>query len=243
VTAPHTLFAGGPPDEKLAVVGCGGKTTLIGLLARENQSRKALVMPTAKILPMRGAGVVLCATLNECLNHLPARGIQCLGVLNPATGKLEAPPPELWPQITRGYGLVLMEADGSRGLPMKGWRENEPVVPAFTTLTLGVLPVTALGLPIGTGSVHNLSQFLALTGGRAGESAQPRHLAAMAAAPGGMFKNRVGRAVLCINRVEDAHTLKAARLVAEAIQKNHPGAVDAIYAISAMQNEWRRLTP
>lgn len=228
------------PGETLAVVGCGGKTTLVGALARERGEGAVLVMPTTKILPMHG--IPLCSTLDACLAHQPQPGVQCLGVLNPDTGKLEAPPEAHWQQLAQGYGLVLMEADGSRGLPCKGWRDDEPVVPAFATRTLGVVTTAALGQPVGEDTVLNPDAFCHLTGLSLGDEITLDALADMVAAPGGMFKNRQGQAVLLVNRVEGMAQLKAAKALAQRIRVRHPKAVDLIYLGSAQDNQWVQIS-
>ena len=103
----------------IAVIGCGGKTSLIASLANEYRHKKVLVTPTTKMFPIEG--------------------IQCLGILNEASGKLEALKQEQLEAIIPQYDLVLLEADGSAGLPCKGWLADEPVVPAFCTHTIGVV--------------------------------------------------------------------------------------------------------
>lgn len=223
---------------RVAVAGCGGKTSLIGLLAQENAHSRVLVMPTTKIYPMRQADVVLCTSRKACLAHRPRAGIQCLGVLDEATGKLTAPPQADWAALVAGYDLVLMEADGSRGLPLKGWRKDEPVVPGFTTLRLGVLPIAALGLPATGETVCNLPAFHALTGLAPGGLVGPNELAAMA---GDMLRRGPGAAVLVLNQVESAAQLENAGLVAEAVRRRFPGLADAIVAGSVFDNCWQPL--
>lgn len=220
--------------DRLAVVGCGGKTTLVGSLSEAWAAKPVLVMPTTQIRPMQGEGMALCTTLEDCLTHLPATGIQCLGVLNPATGKLHAPPPEHWPQLTKGYHLVLMEADGSALRPCKGWAPHEPVVPDFTTKTIGLLPITAVGLPVNEENVWRPQLFSALTGLRAEAPVTLEGLAAMVAAPGGMFKNAKGEAILFINQVENEAQLATAIQLADAIRSRYPGIVNHFVAGSAL---------
>jgi probable selenium-dependent hydroxylase accessory protein YqeC len=46
--------------------------------------------------------------------------------------------------------VVLVEADGSAGLPVKIHRDDEPVWPARTSLAIVVMGLSALGRPVGT---------------------------------------------------------------------------------------------
>ncbi len=190
----------------VAVVGCGGKTTFIESLARAYCRKKVLVSPTTKILPEVGRGVTLCKTLTECKAHLPQNGIQCLGLYNDTNGKLEALPPELLAEIAPQYDMVLLEADGSRGLPCKGWRPNEPVIPPFCTHTVGIITLNALGKPADERYVLNLSEFLRLTGLPVGGIIHRQALEDMVCAEEGMFRNAVGRQCLFINQAEDEKT-------------------------------------
>ena len=101
----------------VAVVGCGGKTSLIELIAKQNYDKKVLVSATTKTFPMISDGVVLCDTLQSSLGHKPLKGIQCLGQFNERNGKLEALPEHILADMVFNYDIVRMEADGSRWLP------------------------------------------------------------------------------------------------------------------------------
>lgn len=229
------------PGEALAVVGCGGKTSLIGLLAQENSAQKVLLLPTTHIGLLRPGLALCCTTRAESLAHTPQPGVQCLAQWEPASGKLRALPEEDWPRLAQGYDLVLMEADGSRMLPCKGWHEGEPVVPAFATRTIGVVTTAALGRPVGEDTVHRPEAFRALTGLGKGDVITVAALAAMVAAPQGMFRHAVGRRLLLINQVESGPALQHARDLAAALCQNWPGALPRILAGSVRQNSWQEL--
>lgn len=217
------------PGEALAVVGAGGKTTVVNSLAEEHRNQRVLIMPTTKI----------CAPANVPLNPpRPLPGIQAAGRLDPETGKLTAPPAESLERLARGYDLVLMEADGSRGLPCKGWLENEPVVPEFASRTLGVVTTRALGLAADESRVLRLPEFLALTGLEAGAPITLEALAAMVCADDGMFKGSWGRRVLLINAAEEPGRMAQAEALAQTLQKRYPECIERIYAGSARQNRW-----
>lgn len=227
-------LAGG---EALAVVGCGGKTTLIESLARENPRKKVLIMPTTKIhLPPKGS--IVASSLAACLAHKPAAGVQYLGIKDEARGKLCAPPKEHWQTLAQGYDLVLTEADGSRGLPCKGWLETEPQIPAFTTHTIGVMVLGAAGLLANEQNVLHLPQFCALTGLKENEAITLEALADMVCGKGGMFKNTAGEKILCINRAESEEELGRARQFAKALRNRHSDKAPRIFAGSCAQNLW-----
>ncbi|MFV0413629.1 MAG: selenium cofactor biosynthesis protein YqeC [Oscillospiraceae bacterium] len=229
------------PGEKAAVVGCGGKTSVIELLAQQNSAGSVLVAPTTKIrLPGR-EGAVVCTTADACLAHTPRAGIQYAGLANPATQKLEAlPPAALAKVVEKGYGLTLLEADGSRGLPCKGWLATEPVVPPFVTRTVGVVTVWALGRPATEETVCRLPHFLALTGLAEGQPITLAALAAMVGAPGGMFKNRRGAACLIVNQLENEESRRRAALLLALVEQTYPGAIECCLFGSVRKNRWSR---
>ncbi len=188
------------PGDKVAVVGCGGKTSVIRLLARENGHRPVLIAPTTRM------AVAECAALP---------GVRYLGdvVGEKLVGKPDA---EILAACV-GCGLSLMEVDGSKRLPLKAWAAHEPVIPSFTTITLGVLPARSLGLPATEKNVHRLQPFLALTGLAEGDPVEECALCRLVMAPGGMFAKAVGRQVLLINQADDGSSMANARRIAQAI--------------------------
>ena len=118
-----------------------------------------------------------------------------------------------------------MEGDGSRGLPLKAWAEDEPVVPPFTDLTIGMLPPGFLGKPITENIIHRFQLFLALTGTVPGEDLKPEHIVRLitgAEKTGslplpGLFAKARGKKLLFFNQVEDDCALKQARELTESL--------------------------
>jgi probable selenium-dependent hydroxylase accessory protein YqeC len=120
-----------------SVVGSGGKTTLLAALARELGGTVALTT-TTHIRPFPGV---------ETFARAPfAPRVGCVGA--PADdGKLAAPAqsPE---EIASYCRYVLVEADGSRGLPLKAHAAWEPVIPAGSTQTILVVGASGFGHPV-----------------------------------------------------------------------------------------------
>jgi probable selenium-dependent hydroxylase accessory protein YqeC len=150
----------------------------------------------------------------------PGGGISLAGSVNPGTGKLEALPPGLLAAMVPGYDLVLLEGDGSRGLPLKGWAEHEPVVPPYTTLSVGVIPISPLGEKVSEATVFRLPQFTRLTGAGEGDTIRAAHLAALITGNGrgrGLFYAARGEKLLFINQVEGGPRREAARNLAASL--------------------------
>lgn len=202
-----------------AVIGCGGKTSLIQALAGENQHRAVLIAPTTQMYPMEGS----------------------VGVYHAGTGKLGALPEEVLRGMVRHYPLTLLEADGSRGLPCKGWREDEPVVPPYCTHTIGVVTLRALGRAADESTCLRLPLFLRLTGLRTGEPITLEALTRMVCAPEGMFRRRAGKCFLLVNQVEDAPGEALAEQWLRGIREAYPGMFAGLCYGSVHQKRWQQL--
>lgn len=223
----------------VAVVGCGGKTTFAEVVAREYPCKKVLISPTAKIKPMRDADVTLCTTLSDCLVHTPETGIQCLGLRQGE--KLSSLPPDVLAEIVPGYDLVLLEADGSRGLPCKGWLQTEPVIPPYCTHTVGIVTFGALGRPADEHTVLRLQEFLTLTGLKKNAPIHALALRDMVCAADGMFKNAAGETSIFINRIEtDSDAQKAEAWLWET-GRSYPGRFSHLAYGSAQTNSWKEV--
>lgn len=230
-----------PNGSVAAVIGCGGKTAFIELMARSLSDKKVLVTPTTKIFPMRKDNVILCETLQQCEQHKPGPGIQCLGLLNATSGKLEALPEHTLSGMIPRYDITLMEADGSRGLPCKGYLANEPVIPRFCTHTIGIVTMNALGKAAAHAVVHRLPEFLALTGLREGEAITAQTLEAMVCAPGGMFKNAAGQQFLLVNQTEDDASAHAALSFLQTIKTKFPQRFAKLLYGSVRHDAWQEV--
>jgi len=222
----------------VSVVGCGGKTSLIELLAIQNKEKKVLVSTTTKTFPMISDEVILCDTLKSSIAHQPQPGIQCFGQYNERNKKLEALPENILVDMIPHYDLVLMEADGSRWLPCKGWRDHEPVVHYFSTHTVGVVTLNALGKPANKEIVHHLPEFLSLTGLAEGDIISEQALTDMVCLPGGMFKGCVGKMYLVLNRVKDEKTACIAKHFLEKIEVKYPKRFKKLIYGSVHKNVW-----
>jgi probable selenium-dependent hydroxylase accessory protein YqeC len=166
-------------------------------------------------------------------------GVETAGILNRATGKLESLPPEELERTAALYDLVLIEGDGSRGLPLKAWIPGEPVVPPFTTFTAGVIPLRPLGEEVSERLIHRLPEFLKLTGARPGEPLVPEHLVRVITggqdAPG-LFAAARGKKILFFNQIEDDAALLKAGEICALLPEAFRSSLFAVVAGSALRD-------
>ena len=194
------------PGDVVSLIGCGGKTSLLHRLAVENRHLRVLFSTTTRILPPP-EDVMDCFVDSS---DAPLRaGINVVGI--PDGRKLAGVAPDILHALFPPDGFTLLESDGSRGLPLKGWAEYEPVIDAMTTVTLGVCTLWPVGEVFSERVVHRPERFARLTGAVPGEAVTLKHVAAMA---GGMFAEAAGRRILFVNQVESPRAELDARRLA-----------------------------
>ena len=137
-----------------AIIGSGGKTTLLYLLARE-LSRTCRVIVTTSTHIQRPEGLPYCETVTA-VSGLTVVGTPC------ESGKLAAPR-QSFAALAALADYVLVEADGSRCLPLKAHAPHEPVLPENTAQVITVVGASGLNRPIAE-VVHRPERFTALTG-------------------------------------------------------------------------------
>jgi probable selenium-dependent hydroxylase accessory protein YqeC len=237
----------------LTVIGSGGKTSLIWHLTQHlrggckntDDRRKILVTPTTKMLVPPAADGLYDSYCNGTPEPargewIAAPGVTLAGIFNEETGKLESLPPETLERIIPVYDLVLIEGDGSRGLPLKGWAAHEPAVPPFTTITVGMLPLWPLGMPVSETIVHRLPLFSLLSGAKEGDILKPEHLARVITGTPearGLFTAARGRRVLFLNQVEDEAGLEQARELISLLPEGFRAGLGGIIAGSVRQDK------
>jgi probable selenium-dependent hydroxylase accessory protein YqeC len=225
----------------VAVTGCGGKTSLIELIADGLRDKKVLISTTTKIFPPKMKDIMLCETIKQCGEHEPRTGVQCMGLLNRASGKLEALPDALLAELVPRYDIALLEADGSRGLLCKGWLADEPAVPPYCTHTVGLVTMGALGRPAAETLVHRMPEFTALTGVGEGGIITAQALEVMVCAPNGMFKNSAGRLYVIVNQVEYGASANTAKSFLRTIKEKYPNRFRKLLFGSVRQDAWQEV--
>jgi molybdenum cofactor cytidylyltransferase len=104
--------------------------------------------------------------------------------------KLEGVPPEIADRIARAglADVIIVEADGSRRLPLKAPAAHEPVVPASTTILAPLVGLDILGRPLDATRVHRPELVAALARTAVGAAITPELIARVLVHPQGGAK-------------------------------------------------------
>lgn len=210
------------PGERgvIAFVGAGGKTSALFRLCLEleGSGRSVLATTTTHIMdPRLEPGRPECSVLLRPGMETPFEG----GSLPEPTpgltvllsreaepgGKMKGIHPSWIPQLRSAWDLILVEADGSRRLPLKAPAPHEPVIPPGADLVVGVVGLECLGRPMDARTVHRPERFETITGCAQGAAIRFDALAALVLHPQGLFKDAPGRRAVLFNKADKAFYL------------------------------------
>lgn len=215
-----------------SIVGAGGKTTLMFSLAEElRQKSKVLVTTTTKIyVPPKYQYDYIAKSKDEFdyYNKLNCKGIYVYGNDVNSNNKLIGLDCRLLEEQLSYFDYVLIESDGSREKPIKGWADYEPVISNKTNNTIGIFSIENIGRKINENNVHRLEQFMNITDSCKGDTINIDHITKLIFHSKGLFKNAVGHKVLFINKVETEDDIVLTRKLINNIHKNNHGYIDSI---------------
>ena len=166
--------ASSPPY--IAFIGSGGKTTAMFQLARQLPS--PVIITATSHLGTWQLGLAdqhIVASNPDPIEKLE-HGLKGVILI---TGEVAADRTKPigndlmnWLHQFCGYHSIplLVEADGSRGKPLKGWADHEPPIPDFVNLVVQVVGLTGLGKPLRAEYVQRPEIFSKLSGLGIGES-------------------------------------------------------------------------
>lgn len=200
-----------------SVIGGGGKTTLLSVLARELACGGATVAlaTSTHFLPFEG----MPALSGPDEWDAAASPIACFA--SPTEeGKLTVPACGI-PALAEAADYVLVEADGSKRLPLKAHADWEPAVPAGSARCVLVLGGSGFGRPVRE-AVHRPELFCGLMGCEGDADATPELVAAAIAAE--TASGRIAPDVVVVNQAEGPRVADAARAFARALRTHGVGA-------------------
>lgn len=196
----------GRAGELVAVVGGGGKSSLMFALGRALPGRVVMTTTTRIFAAQTNQAPTFCSLAEEDWERHLGRFESSLLVIGRVEGERAVGVPRELPAeiLARSdVDFVVAEADGSRMLPVKAPANHEPVIPDGTSLLVVVVGIDALSGPI-RDVAHRPELVASLTGGTPDDLLTPESLATLLTASEGGLKNAPEnvRIAVLINKVE-----------------------------------------
>ena len=187
-----------------AVIGGGGKTTLLRTLGEDLAGHHTVLLcTTTKILPFPD---LPCARTEAELDQLRrSHRLLCAGTDVPGTGKLTVPETPM-AVLAERFDYVLVEADGAARRPLKAHAPHEPVIPPEADRTICVVGASGFERPISE-AAHRPERYACLAGVPETAEATPETEAAVLRAEG-------MHTMIYVNQVETLWELADARALA-----------------------------
>lgn len=218
------------PREVISLVGGGGKTTLMFALAKElaREGKKVLVTTTTKIYEPSGheaPRVLLCEDperlIREAEKEWGGHPWLVLAKKRTEERKLLGIEPDLIRRLSAIADYVIVEADGSKGRPIKVHGEAEPVVPDCTTLFIVLIGADGISKPFSPDWVFRYEKAKEVLDIGDGEEMTPEVLIDLFFHKGGLLKGKPpqARTVVFINKVDGPSRLSLARGLSQLLEK------------------------
>lgn len=207
----------------LSFIGGGGKTSTIFRMAKElagldeaGKHLRILVTTTTKMqIPDEGC-VLLSPSVKKAVNSLETEPYVVAGRPNPP--KMSGLEPRILSAIMEHADVVLIEADGARGLPLKAPAEHEPVLVPQTTKVVAVMGLDCLGEELGK-VCHRPESVARILQTDWGHRITPQDAAVLLTSPEGQQKDLTERLLrgfyVILNKADDRKRLEEALLVAD----------------------------
>jgi molybdenum cofactor cytidylyltransferase len=150
-------------SELVALVGGGGKSTLLFALGNElaAMGKRVILTTTTKMgRDQADSAATVCWSADvDCAEAALDQQSPVMLVTEGDDHKVTGPPPtavdRLYEESTADY--VIVEADGSRGKPLKAPAAHEPVIPSTATMVVILMGIDAVGQPLGA-AVHRVEE-------------------------------------------------------------------------------------
>jgi probable selenium-dependent hydroxylase accessory protein YqeC len=238
--------------EHVALVGGGGKTKLMFVLAEElcQAKRRVLTSTTTKIWhrqarnsPYVGFVQSHPAWRDELSEELKTHGHAFLAHSPLESGKVEGIKPSLADELYQDQELdyVIAEADGAAGRPVKAPAEHEPVIPPSATKVVAMLGLEALGQEMNPEIVFRMDLFGKLAKIQEGERLTASVLSRLFLHPEGLFKGTPisAKRVAFLNKLDLISEEQEARNLADLILDERDSQVDRVVIGSIQESIYK----
>ncbi len=237
--------------EHVAIVGAGGKTSLMFALAEELRMHGGRVVTgtTTKVWykeTTRFACVIISrsnsAWREKVRGNLEQYGHVFVGQDVLESGKIEGIGPALAEKLYHDSGVdyLILEADGAAGLPVKAPASHEPVIPPSVTLVVAMIGLEAVGENLEPEFVFRLERFKEVTGLVNGAMINSKALSKIFHSPKGLFKGTPvsARRVVFLNKLDLLPDDQEAKDLANLLLSHPNTLIDRVVIGSIKENKY-----
>jgi molybdenum cofactor cytidylyltransferase len=207
---------------RVALVGGGGKTTAMFVLAREYRSPVITAATTQMAIEqLTLADRHFFIGDSTVLEISPLAGVTLFtGPANDAgktAGLSKNEMQHVLDLANRQQAPLLIEADGSKYLPLKAPAEHEPPIPDFVDTVIYVVGLSGLGQPLDAEHVHRPERFARLSGLSFGDAVTPDAIANVLRDPNGGLKNvpSTARRITLLNQADTPDLQAQVQIIAQ----------------------------
>jgi probable selenium-dependent hydroxylase accessory protein YqeC len=213
----------------VSIVGSGGKTTLMFELAKELRDRyKVLVTTSTKIYkPSYTDCDYLYTSMQEyhdsifCCNEKENNVTVLAKEIDLTKNKLIGINDVELEEVINDFDVTLIESDGSKNLPLKGWKKYEPPILLETNKTIGVIPIDVLNKKVDDNFIYGFDEFKRIIGDN--QYVDFESIGRICSSELGLFKNSKGKLYLFINRVDTEQNILDSWNLSEYLRTNIVG--------------------
>ena len=203
--------------ELVAIVGAGGKSTILFTLGRELAAAGGrIVLTTTTMMADDQVDEPICWSADtRDVDAALEPGEPLFVVTGRAPGKVTGPSIEAVDRLFEASAAdhVIVEADGARSMSIKAPADHEPAIPNAATTVLVVMAADAIGRPMGE-VAHRPERVAAISGLAAHDPMTADAAARVLLHPGGGMKSipEGARVVMVVTRVTPANEEAADRV-------------------------------
>ena len=174
----HTLGLNLNENQVVAFVGAGGKTTSIYQLAKEIvELKKKVIVTTTTHMYLPTEYSVLNENKELLLHLLNTHGIAVVGIPS-GKEKMTKVSDDFYEWMRTVSDYILVEADGSKGLPIKVPASHEPVLPVHVDQVVILCGLSCLGGSI-QDCCHRLELAIQILNCNEAHEIQPKDIATL----------------------------------------------------------------
>lgn len=242
------------PREHIALVGGGGKTSLMLSLSNElaEAGKRVVATTTTKVSVEEAESFQNPIYIqsnsfwkDSLKKEIEGKNRSFLAHHQISQEKVAGIEPSLADRVyqTAGVDYLIVEADGAARHPVKVPDKHEPIIPQSATIVIAVMGLEALNRPVDPDTIFRLELFEKITGLNRGESFDLVSLLKIFTAPSGLFKgtpSKVKRIVL-LNKLDIGPEAGTVRELAGLIAGNGIVEIDRVIFGSLKRGQFFRL--